>query len=114
VCPATKEFPLFIANIDKSIIAQALIETGFVTGSRLLCSDPKLFNRRSLKTGLSATSIELADNATLRGVRFHETSELPVIRQRQYMNRGFEQLSANLYSPVFYTLYGCHDLSSRS
>jgi S1-C subfamily serine protease len=28
----------------------------------------------------------------LWGVRFHETSELPVIRQRQYMNRGFEQL----------------------
>jgi hypothetical protein len=43
-----------------------------------------------------------------------ETSELPVIRQRQYMNRGFAQLSPNLYSPIFYTLYGCHDLSSRS
>jgi hypothetical protein len=73
------------------------------------------------ETGFAATSTTRAPDQfrTCRkrdfwGVRFHETSELPVIRQRQFMNRGFEQLSPNLYSPVFYTLHGCHDLSYRS
>jgi len=57
---------------------------------------------------------EVADNETFGEFGSTKLPELPVIRQRQYMNRGFEQLSPNLYTPVFYTLYVCHDLSSRS
>ena len=54
-------------------------------------SDLKSMRVGELARVLGNTAAFLLETG-LWGVRFHETSELPVIRQRQYMNRGFEQL----------------------